>query len=792
MNKFSLTSFTMMVGLLLMTAAMPLSARTLHLENQIVEQLDIELSIESTDASAASVRARLKTKQGALFSQNDFDADLKMLAQDYDRIEPYVETKEGKVYVTLKIWPNPTIRKIVWEGTHRISTKKLQAELGIAPGTAFDRLTFNKAFNNLKTYYIKKGFFEAELNFQVVFDEASNAADIVISVCEGRSGKIKKIVFRNFSKREEEELLCLMVTKNYNLFLSWLSGTGIYNEEMIQHDKFQVLNYLQNEGYADACVDFQITESKQENRIIICITADRGQRYYFDAITIEGNTLFTDKELLECLPITKGTPFSPEKIQQSLRILTNYYGRQGYIETSINYVPRLIDGCLAYSVNISVEEGDQYYVGMIKVMGNPCTQTKVILHETLLIPGEVFNLEKLQATERRLTNIGYFECVNVYAVKSEDAGVLPGCYRDVHIEVAETSTGNLGAFFGFSSVENIFGGINLTERNFNYKGLGRVWRDGLGALRGGGEYAHITLSFGAKSSTYSFSWTKPYFMDTPWSVGFDIDRSWNEYYSDHYSIYGTGLTLHATYECNAFTRIGTHYRLSYTDVDQHHGYNEIVNKDQWDGLISAVGYSWQYNTTNSSLNPTCGIRSIFNTEVAGIGGDVGFLSFGYNNSYFYALGHTILKLRGDIRFIQPLGGMTENDIPLDERFFLGGDTLVRGYRAYRLGPKYIVIDKEGKRKRDEEDPKGGISMQFLSLELSRPVFACADAFAFIDGGAVSSRRWNFGRFNFSAGVGARLKLLAGTPPLMVGYGWPLNPADDSDVKQFFITVGGKF
>ena len=107
------------------------------------------------------------------------------------------------------------------------------------------------------------------------------------------------------------------------------------------------------------------------------------------------------------------------------------------------------------------------------------TKTSVILHETLLIPGEIFNTLKLKATERRLTNIGYFKNVNVYIVKGTESSLLEGNYRDVYIEVEETNTGQFSAFLGYSSVEEIFGGISITERNFNHEGLYYMWRDGV-------------------------------------------------------------------------------------------------------------------------------------------------------------------------------------------------------------------------------------------------------------------------------------------------------------------------
>ncbi len=95
----------------------------------------------------------------------------------------------------------------------------------------------------------------------------------------------------------------------------------------------------------------------------------------------------------------------------------------------------------------------------------------MILHECLLIPGEVFNVDKLKKSEERLTNVGYFKCVNVYIAQSNDQLGLECNYRDVHIEVEEQGTGHFGAFFGYSTAEDLFGGISITEKNFNYKGL---------------------------------------------------------------------------------------------------------------------------------------------------------------------------------------------------------------------------------------------------------------------------------------------------------------------------------
>ncbi len=786
-----------------------LGARVSQIDDLRVGSIEIVISGKSTLAKEQMIRTiqnRMKTKQGESFSQASFDADLKMLSQNYDRIEPIVEIQDGKIAIKLIIWPNPLINRICWEGNKRLKTKRLQSELAINVGDVYNRQDFNNAFHKLKAYYVSKGFFEADLDYNVVIDDETNLVDITITINEGRAGKIKGIIFNNFTPEEKKCLLGMMATKKYNFFLSWITGSGVYNDDMILHDKFLILNYLQNEGYADATVDLKVIEAAQEDRIILCITAERGKRYYFDTITIEGNQIYSNEELLGCIPIKKGEPYSPEKLSASVQILTNYYGRNGFIDAFINYVPTLEENGCSYKIQLQVEEGDQYRIGLIKVMGNRCTQTKVILHETLLIPGEVFNLEKLQLTERRLNNIGFFDNVNVYAVKSSEDNILPGCYRDVHIEVEEGSTGNLGASLGFSSAEDLFGSINITECNFNIKGLGCLQQTGLCGLRGGGEYAFASISVGEKSMRYGLSWTKPYFMDTPWSVGFDIDRSVKEYISNKYTIKAVGLSLHSTYECNAFMRVGTHYRIRYTyiDIDNDDDDCSRMTKkskkeaEASDGMISALGYSWQYNTTNDLICPTKGLKSTAQFEIVGLGGDSHFISCAYLNCWYYDLwGKAIFKVRGDMRYIQPMRGQSADTIPLDERFFLGGDNQIRGYYPYRLGPKFeeTTCKKKSKdgEKNDDEDPKGGISMQLFSLELSKPLFGLGDAFLFFDAGALSTRKWNFGRFYFSSGIGARVQVFGnGSPPLMVGYGWPINPRDPSDVKRFFITVGGKF
>lgn len=758
-------------------------------ENKIVGQIDVVFEKQDPENpfEPKSVLSRLKTRVGDPFSQLTFDRDLKSLSDEYDRVEPVIYLKNNEVHITLRLWPRPMIHSINWEGNERIKSKKLQKELYVKPFTIFNRQEFNKKFNKVKEFYIKKGYFESQLSYSVHSIPNTNQIDIQVRVHEGRSGKIKKIVFKGFTRSERSALFEMMYTKKYNFLTSWLTGTGTFHEDALEQDKMQILNYLHNRGYADAHVDIQLKDDEGSGKIIIEITAHRGTQYTFGNVTFEGNALLSNEDIEKRILIHSGETFSPEQIRETSQRIKDLYGQKGYIEANIHYETHLMENEPVYNVNFYIDEGEQYKIGLIRIFGNSSTKNHVILRESLLVPGELFDSRKLKATQTRLENIGYFKSVNVYAVRStDDLGLGPN-YRDVYIEVEETTTGNVSLFLGFSTVDDIFGGLELTERNFNIKGMGKALRGNISELRGGGEYFHIRTSLGKKQTNYLVSWMDPYFQDTLWRFGFEVSRTTSRLQSEDYDIETLGFSLFASYPISNFWTFGTRYRLRNTDNKvQSKAGEEVVREFDQRGIISGINASLGYDSTDSSYKPHRGLRSYIEAEFVGIGGDFLFLKFGYVNAlYIPVWSKGTLKGRADFHFINPLGriGRTKSrqeEVPLSERFFLGGETTVRGYKPYSIGPQTST-----------GDPTGGISSGLLSVEYCQEIFKLLDVFAFFDAGSVSDKEFKIPKLRMSYGVGARLELMNRTP-IIVGYGIPINPERSDDKKKFFFSMGGQF
>ncbi len=780
MNKFF--SFFLALSLFFPIA---LKADDMQYENKPIVNITIEAKDlpKGSEFQTKTVESKLKTKIGEPFSQTMFDQDLKTLSKDYDKIDPSITVEDDEVHINLKVWLRPLISQIIWKGDFHFNKNRLEKELSTHAFTLFNRQSFNKGFHKLREFYIKKGYFEAQLDYDLIKDPAKNEVAIEISIKEGMSGLIQAVTFTGFSQDEIKKLKEKINIKKYSPFLSWYSKAGIFHAEIMDYDKMTILQFLRNQGYANAKVEIKVLESEKKNRIRIAIEADRGQEYSFGDITFTGNEDFNNEDIQELVQVKKGEPYSPQKVQDTVEAINSFYGRKGYIDATVAYEPHLIESDEMYSVAFKIDEGAPFRVGLIKVLGNNRTQSKVILRETLLEPGNTFNTNKLEHTQKRLQNVQYYKHVNVYASPSSSTEGIRAPMRDVNIEVQEASTGNMGLFFGFSTADNVFGGLEITERNFNLAGIADMPLKGIGALRGAGEYFKIKTGLGAKLDDYSVAWTKPYFFDSNWAIGVNVNKNLSRIQSSNYSINTFTTTAHAFYLINGYLSFNAYYRFRNLRLHVNGGVPEgLYDQANNNGVVSAVGVSFLYSSKDNPHRATRGLESDLKAEYAGVGGKFFFGTLAYTNSYYIPLAKRLVaKTRADFNFILPIAPTTPETIPLGERFFLGNDTTVmRGYRPFSVGPQFAFAE-----------PKGGISSVVLSQELSLSVLPGVDIFTFVDAGSLSIGRFEVDTLRASTGVGARISALS-TLPLMLGWGYAINPEHENDRQGFFISMNGNF
>ncbi len=781
----------------------PLRAAELY-DDKKVSQIQIIIeSPEETSSDAKPLLAKLKTKQGDSFSQMTFDADLKHLSEQYEKVEPSLELKDGQVQITIKVSPRPIIHSITFSGNQKFSNYTLQNELDVRPFTVFNRQEFNKSFNKLKELYFKKGYFEASLDYSLIPIENTNQIDIAIQIQEGRPGIIKKIVLNGFTKEEGSDIEEQMHLKKYNFLTSWLTGSGIYRDEALEQDRMTIVNYLHNKGYADAKVDIELQEDPESQKLIINITAHRGSQYKVGDVQISGNSIITTEQIQKKLAISSGDIYSPEKVRDASQAIKDLYGQKGHIDASVQSEAYLKENQSIFDLDFTIEEGEVYKIGLIHIFGNSSTKSNVILRESLLVPGETFDSRKLKATQQRLEAIGYFKCVNVYAVRTSEDASLGESYRDVYIEVEESSTGSISLFAGFSSMDDVFGGIDLTERNFHLAGIRDAFTGKLSSLRGGGEYFHIRGTAGAKQRNVLISWLNPYVNDSLWRLGVELSQTYSKL-QENVKVITYGGSVYTSYPITNYWTAGMRERLRHSNDSldlkaigdtaiakaSAETAKEALNQK---GLISAFSGNLSYDSIDNSYKPHRGWRSYFESELAGIGGSYIFAKFTYTNSIYFPLwSKGTLKLRGDFKYLLPFGRTQKQGVPYSERFFLGGETTIRGYKPFLLGP-VVQLQNDSGQYEDTDTPYGGLSSSLLSLEYNQVIFKMLDVFAFFDAGSLNFSEFTFHKARATTGGGLRFDI-GNRTPIMIGWGHAFCHGDRAHGKtqKFFFSMGGQF
>lgn len=771
----------------------------------------------------SAILHKMDTKVGDTFDQEVFDRDLKVLNENYDWVEPEFEVKDKVLRIHLLVQKKPIISRFIVDGPNLSSKmkKKVLKAGELKSGMEYDRETFYKSLNKIRDDLIKKGFFQADVAYQVEREGADNKVAVHVLVKRGPHGRLRNIRFEGFESQEQRELAKMIRPRRYNMFLNWLTGVGTIKQEEFDSDVQVMVHYLQNKGYVDAHVSMRINYIPDDGCVLV-IHLDRGPKYQFHNVDFSGFTLRKEDEIKKVCDIKEGEVFSIDQIRATQEKIRELYTQEGYLQTNVDYQLTLLPDQTAYDVHFNIEESEQYRVGLVLVSGNYSTNKKVVYNNINLEPGDVFDSRKVKSTQQKLQSTGFFKNVNVYPIKADEGSLGSSEYCDVMVEVDEAQTGNASLFLGMSTTSSVFGGIDLTENNFDLAGFRNVWTQGPSAFRGGGEFFKIKGTVGEKESGVSVSWLNPYFNDSLWRFGVDFDYITSILLSSNYRIHTIGGQVSTIYPVTRTFSHGYKFRVKDSII------NPRVPKEQLSliedkeasncGIGSGLATTFAYDSTDNPFKPRTGFRSNFEAEIVGLVRthmtqnqnlsfdtttkanltDFPFLKFGYVNSLYCPLWKSAtLKFRFDLKFMQLLGSGQVDQLPLSEKYFLGGENTVRGYGNGQVGPRFPVTN----------DPKGGISSFLGSVELSQNIVKPLDVFAFFDSGMVSEEAWNMDTIRMSVGAGVRLDI-GKRLPFVVGVGFPLNPANpkppvgstdveagarhEKEVQKLFFSMAGQF
>lgn len=492
----------------------------------------------------------------------------------------------------------------------------------------------------------------------------------------------------------------------------------------------------------------------------------------YSKLNLVGNTVIDKQKINGLFNLEEGSVVNLKDINRRVLKLEEEYRQAGYILARVTDVHMDQDGTL----NLTVNEGT---VEDFKVKGNVKTKDYVITREMRLKKGQPFNAKDARRSMQRIYNLGYFEDVNVKLNPGKEPNSV-----EVEISVVEMNTGTFGIGAGYSNADGFVGMISIGDKNF----------------RGIGDRVNIRWEFGGEDNkNYDFSYTRPWLDDKETMATiqlYDITNEYADYNIDGDEIArydkkrrGQELTLSRRAEdefISNYITLKNRDDIYEGEADGYEGdkdqyyenqFNQNDNPGHWRdyypataeerrkenfGVTRSVTLGRVLDSRDNIYDPHEGKRISYSIEHAGfMGGDFDFTKFTADYRYYYRAG-------GESVWALNLGaGYADGDMPLSQRFSMGGSDTLRGY---------------------EDDQFRGNSMVKATLEYRFPIVKKVQGVLFTDNGYAWDNRFedefDFGLIKNSFGVGLRINSPLGPVKLDYGYG--------DDGGKFHFSFGGQF
>ena len=510
---------------------------------------------------------------------------------------------------TLQTFDPNRVEDVRVSNNRRVPQDTIKYQLQTKAG---DRLNMDVIRADVKRLYAQ-GHFD---DIRVEEEDGKTGKIIIFWVKEKKT--IRSVKYEGLNSITNSEVLEKLRDKK-----ATITQESTYDPSKIKKAETIIKMMLAEKGHQDATIE-ATTEDIPPNSVAVTFKVTEGPKVRIEKINIAGNKVFSDGQIKKSMKLIKETSpitvfnskdtYFDLKLADDLTRIRMLYAEHGYVranvldpivETKPHQVMRTLPFIRApfpfgiplpfwkkkvdrYFITINIEENDQYRVGEVKVTGNKRFNELVIRAILGLVPGEIFNEERLRKSFDNLKKLygsqGYInftavplqdfdeakKIVNLTINVDEDRQFFVSriafsgntttrdkvIRREVMVEegqvfnssVWDMSLQRLNQLGYFEEIKTEDAEVkpSTTEPqvdiNLKVKEKGRNsigFNGGVSGIGGSfmglsyetnnflgfGETLAVTLQGGTRQSQYQFSFTEPYLFDRPLTTGFTVFKT---------------------------------------------------------------------------------------------------------------------------------------------------------------------------------------------------------------------------------------------------------------------------
>ncbi|HSL83826.1 MAG TPA: POTRA domain-containing protein [Thermoanaerobaculia bacterium] len=638
----------------------------------------------------------------------------------------------------------------------------------------YDEALVLQAVDRVTEYFQEKGHWQVEVGFEEELRDG--VLHLRFEVVPGPVYTLQEVQFQGNEEVSDQQLAELMATTPRRLLTL---GSGRLVHGTLQEDLENIRSYYALQGFRGFEVGTPDVEERGQD-LNLTIPIEEGERRRVVEVTFEGVEALEERTLRREISLEAGGPFHPILLEDSLRIVRGLYEADGYLTVQVSAREEWNEERTLVDLAILVIEGPQTVLDRLIVRGNAKTVQEVIVDATDLAPGEPVSRTRLLEAERRLYALGVFSRVQVELGPAD----LTEPTRDVIIRVQEGRTQRVSYGVGYDSGAGATGLFGYSHRNL----FGRAFTF-QGDLRYGERERLVRAVLDHPAATrYDVPILYTVAAQQEDLASYDVDRVIAQVEAVHQEDeWRYGLAFD--------------YRIvnSTLDADVLEG-DVIVERRDQDVRISSLIPNLFVDRRNDPIEPTSGWSGTARFQWAfplGNLTEAHFVKTFLQHTQYVELGfgHVAGSLR--VGAIEPLIDITEDlpgvedeppnlKIPIDERFFAGGDFSHRAYDRDELGIPGATLFPDGR-------GRGGNGLLLLNLDYRFPLWGPVGGAVFYDLGNVWPDWRDVDTSGLKSGVGAEVRYVSPIGPVRAGFGYQLDPAPGEDDRyHLYLAVGNPF